>query len=354
VAEAMSLLAEAKRAAKGAAKQALAQTWSAVRPVARRLPVVRGEGWLALCYHRVTDDRNVTDPWLVVGAETFRRQIETLRRTYELVTARELAAELAAGGRPRRPLCAITFDDGYADNLYAGLPVLERLGVPATIFVATDAMTGGALWYERVGAIVKSAFARGARRELAAAAAESLGREPSPEDGVVELTRALCAAFKEVPSAARRSRVDALEARVGPPLPGDLPGFLCWEEVRELVRAGWEIGSHTRTHPILPETPSAEAEAELRTSRDELARELGAAPVGFAYPNGDTDERIVELVRAAGYRYAVVALPHQARAKDPYRISRRCISDHASAGLTGAFSSAAFLAEVEGALDRLR
>lgn len=348
------LVADAKRVAKGAAKEAIARTWTAVRPVARRLPVVRGDGWLALCYHRVSDEADVPDPWLVVGTETFRRQIETLRRSYELVTARELAAELSAGGRPRRPLCAITFDDGYADNLYAGLPVLERLGAPATLFVATDAMTGGALWYERVGAIVKGALARGARGELAAVAAESLGRAPTGDEGAVELARDLCAAFKKLPSAERRSRVDALQSRLGPPEPGALPGFLSWDEVRELVRAGWEIGNHTRTHPILPEAPDAEAEEEIRSSHETLCRELGAAPVGFAYPNGDTDDRIVERVRAAGYRYAVVALPRQARPADPYRVARRCISDHDSAGWSGSFSSASFLAEVEGALDRLR
>jgi peptidoglycan/xylan/chitin deacetylase (PgdA/CDA1 family) len=351
---AVTLVSQAKRAAKGAAKEVVARTWSAVRPVARRLPVARGDGWISLCYHRVCDDRNVSDPWLVVGTENFRRQVETLRRSYELVTQRELSAELAAGGRPKKPLCAITFDDGYADNLYAGLPVLERLGVPATIYLATDAMTGGALWYERVGAIVGNAVAKGARRELVSAAAEWLGREPNADEGVVEITKALCEAFKRVPSAERRSRVDALEAKVGPPGPGALPRFLSWDEVRELARAGWEIGNHTRTHPILPETPDAEAAEEIRTSHETIERETGNAPVGFAYPNGDTDDRIVGLVKSAGYRYAVVALPKQARKDDPYRIARRCISDHDSASWSGSFSSAAFLAQVEGALDRLR
>ena len=350
----MRLLGGAKRVAKGAAKEALARTWSAVRPVAHRLPVVRGAGWISLCYHRVTDDPTVTDPWLVVATETFRRQVEALRRSYELVTARELAAELARGARPERRLCAITFDDGYADNLYQGLPVLERLGVPATIYVSTDAMTGPALWFEQVGGIVKSALARGARRELSQAAAEWLGAEPDDQQGVVELTRRLCEAFKHVQSAERRRRVDALAAKVGPPEPDDVPRYLHWDEVRELVRAGWEIGNHTRTHPILPETPGAEAEDEIRVSHEALVRELGAPPVGFAYPNGDCDDRIVGLVRAAGYRYAVVATPDQARAHDPYRIARRCISDHSSAGFRGTFSAPAFLAEVEGALDRLR
>lgn len=350
----MKLLGDAKRAAKGAVKEAVSRGWRAVRPVARRLPVVRGAGWISLCYHRVTDDPAITDPWLVVGSETFRLQVETLRRSYDLVTQRELAAELAGGGRPRRPLCAITFDDGYADNLYAGLPVLERLGVPASIYVSTDAMTGPALWFERVGAIVKGAVSRGARKELLDAAAPWLGGEPRGEEGVVDLTRRICEAFKHVESAERRRRIDTLEARAGAPEPSDLPRYLQWEEVRELQRAGWEIGNHTRTHPILPETPDPEAEQEIQESHATLTRELGTPPLGFAYPNGDCDDRIVRHVKAAGYRYAVVATPDQARPADPYRISRRCISDHSSADWSGTFSPAAFLAEVEGALDRLR
>lgn len=78
-----------------------------------------------------------------------------------------------------------------------------------------------------------------------------------------------------------------------------------WAGVQELADAGWEIGSHTRTHPHLTRLGDDELRDELVTSRLELEERLGRPCPSFAYPYGDVDARVIEAAGEAGYRFAV-------------------------------------------------
>ena len=97
---------------------------------------------LALAYHGVASVSPRRDPHgLFVSPAALRRQIRWLRRHgYRLVTFAELAARSAAGSGSG--YAALTFDDGFADNLHGLLPVLEELGAPATVFVVSGWLGG--------------------------------------------------------------------------------------------------------------------------------------------------------------------------------------------------------------------
>lgn len=77
-----------------------------------------------------------------------------------------------------------------------------------------------------------------------------------------------------------------------------------WEELRELAGEGWEIGSHTRTHPRLTRLDDEALRRELRVSRDECEQGLEAPCRSLAYPYGDHDARVIEATAAAGYATA--------------------------------------------------
>jgi peptidoglycan/xylan/chitin deacetylase (PgdA/CDA1 family) len=81
------------------------------------------------------------------------------------------------------------------------------------------------------------------------------------------------------------------------------PGYMTWEEIKELQAAGMMVGAHTRRHPKLTD-PGVPINDEVVGSRDDLQRNLGAAPDLFAYPYGAWDERIAAAVKAAGFRAA--------------------------------------------------
>jgi peptidoglycan/xylan/chitin deacetylase (PgdA/CDA1 family) len=138
----------------------------------------------------------------------------------------------------------VTFDDAYASVVRLGFPILSELGLPATVFAPTA----------------------------------YIGTErPMLWNGI------------------DRWHHTAHEAELTP---------CSWPELQTLVDAGWEVGSHTRTHPRLPELTDAELADELRGSRRDCEQRLGVPCRSFAYPYGAVDQRVAAAVAAAGYEFA--------------------------------------------------
>ncbi len=106
---------------------------------------------------------------------------------------------------------------------------------------------------------------------------------------------------------------------------GETPGepLLSADEIRALHRAGIEIGSHGATHRALTVLDAAELAREIASSRETLEKVTGAPVTSFCYPYGDFDDRVVEAVKAAGYRAATVirgGIPDDL--SDPFRLER--------------------------------
>jgi peptidoglycan/xylan/chitin deacetylase (PgdA/CDA1 family) len=154
----------------------------------------------------------------------------------------------AVGGGERGKTLAVTFDDAFASVLRLGRPVLAELGLPGTVFVPT--------------------------------------------------------AF---PDAGRPLRWPGIEQWVDGPHGEELEP-MSWGELRGLADAGWEIGSHTRTHPHLTQIDDERLADELEGSRADCEARLGLPCRSLAYPYGDVDRRVVAAAAAAGYG-AAGALP---------------------------------------------
>lgn len=256
---------------------------------------------VVLMWHRVLpepDPLRPDDP----DALEFARVAALLARWFNVVSLEEGLAGLRAGTLPSRAV-AITFDDGYADNLTVAQPILARLGLPATVFVATGYLNGGRMWNDSVIELVKAV--KGARLDARAVGCDVLAVGNPAERGAA--VAALIKALKYRPQAERQSAVDALAAEAGVALPGDL--MLSSAGVVALARAGVDIGGHTCSHPILAGLGDDVAREEIVRNRAELAALTGSAPRFFAYPNGrpgrDYGARDVALVREAGYAAAV-------------------------------------------------
>ena len=203
---------------------------------------------MILCHH------GVSEGWqseFAIEPRRLEAQLRfLLRRGYRPMT---LGAALRDSGSCKA--LVVTFDDAYRSVLRTGLPLLARLGVPATVFVPT-------------------AFA---------SSQESM-------------------AWSEM----ARWR--------GTPFERELD-CMTWEELRGLRDAGWEIGSHTRNHRDLASLADAEALSELSDSREDCERELGQPCTLLAYPFSSYDRRVKDLARAAGYEAAVILDNHVAIAR---------------------------------------
>src|SRR5262249_29709356 len=155
-----------------------------------------------------------------------------------------LVDALERGGQlPPRAL-VITFDDGYADNYRLGLPVLRALGLPATVYVATGAVDGGApFWVAAAPALAPPA--PGHVPAAPGQPAIPLGPRERREVAAKTLTRALV----PLRSDARATLLSEAATAAGLDLDRMLAGtMLTWNQIRELHAAGWTIGAHTVTH----------------------------------------------------------------------------------------------------------
>ena len=309
-------------AATGLHHAGMLRTFSRVTGRVRRDPAFQ-----VLTYHRVNDDCDAFFPALPVSV--FEAQIRHVAQAYTVLTVEELVERMTRNALPRDAI-AITFDDGYRDNLTHAAPILARHGVPATIFLATTSI-GSAVrpWFDQVALAFKTTRA------------ESV---TMPWGGTIALTdraarlRALDDAWGRLKLLSETGFEDALRrllATLEPPCDHGLAepnGMLDWSDVRALADLGVVAGSHTATHPILSRLSAARARREIEESRDVIRAMTGFPPQAFAYPNGglaDYTPEVVRLVRAAGFRCAVTTrFGINTRRTSPWELRRGGPSEH--------------------------
>jgi peptidoglycan/xylan/chitin deacetylase (PgdA/CDA1 family) len=206
---------------------------------------------LVLCYHAVSPswpcDLAVTPPALE------RQLTRLLKAGYRGATFHDAVAAQPA----HRRTLVVTFDDAFESVYRLARPILERLGLPATVFVPTGQAMG-----DRVMAW------------------------------------------------------SGIDTWLGGPHESELSG-MSGEQLRSLAAAGWEIGAHTRTHPCLPDLADPELEEELRGSKEDCERELGIPCVTLAYPYGAADARVRAAARASGFE-AAAGLSRDLRDASPW------------------------------------
>ena len=235
-----------------------------------------------------------------------------------------------------RPPLAITFDDGALDNYAHARPVLDKLSLKATFYIPVDNVdTALAPWHDRLGfALLKSvAMVRKLPevdfdRLLAPFGCGKAAFAAILPDEAVRLAAEGVSQAKRLSPDARAARIDALESALGGQQVPDWAGMMSWDQIRELSADGHEIGSHSLTHPLLPELDSEALRNEIVTSRSRLRAATGSEVASFCYPNGSYDGRCLAAVRDAGYACAVTTTWGLNRRASPFEL-KRCDMDFA-------------------------
>ncbi len=299
-------------------------------------------GVTVLMYHRVLPDAQCAEyPFhsLAMPASAFAAQVDWLSRHCRVMPVVE-AIDAISGGSPHadaksgRPIVCVTFDDGYRDNFDVAAPVLESAGVRGTFFITTHAVeTQTLLWYDAAAIACLEGAAKGIAGSMDAWI-ESLKQAPAEQREAI---------VQNIATAAHASPRRSQFAMMTP------------DHVRTLAQRGHEIGSHTVTHPILPQLRDAQAASELMQSREALQAWTGMPVTGVAYPNGDHDDRIATLVAATGYAYACTTRPGMFEADhDPYRMPRMDITPQRVCDERGEHNERALRGEISQFREALR
>jgi peptidoglycan/xylan/chitin deacetylase (PgdA/CDA1 family) len=319
-----------------------------LRTLAGRLAGRRGTPGVVLMYHRVAS--GLVDPWrLCVSPANFVAQLEVLAARFRVVTLRELVA--AHGSDGSRPSVAITFDDGYADNLHGAAPLLVRQGLPATFFLTSGTLGADReFWWDELdqlllqpGALpacldvqlgdeirtIETGTAAVPLEDPRSAAAACVPWEAAAGTRV-GLLYSVWNSLRALDDVARQVALDSLGQQVGiTATRRDSHRTLTRAEACELAQLpGVEIGAHAVTHVSLPACTPAQQLQQMQQSRRDLESLVDRPVPGFAYPFGDISRRTLRLAESAGFDYACTTEAGCVdRATQPHRVPRILAED---------------------------
>ena len=283
-------------------KRALLHTggYSALRTLAP------SRGLAILRYHAVCGPEGsaYADPGICISPDAFETHVRYLTAHYAVLRLEDAAARIRATEPLPRNAVVITFDDGYADNLGAA-QTLARYGATATFYITAGCLHGDApFWPAELRHLVRAVRAD---RITLRAGDVVVDVDVSTAAGRATAVNRLTKTFKAHPIPVREE-LRAQLRRLAEDAPPTARVMLTWDAVREMRRLGMTIGSHTMTHPNLPNAGPADARAELIAARQRLESEIDGPVTMFSYPNGGAERyltpEVKTIVREAGYEAA--------------------------------------------------
>lgn len=294
-----------------------------------------------LLYHRVTEA--VTDPYVMrVTPQHFAEHLQMLRKIGYPMRLEEFVHRMRAGKLPDRAIC-LTFDDGYADNLYTVKPLLEHYDVPATMFTTTGSLgRRREFWWDELERIFLQPGHLPALLQLdlegqqytwdlgiyADYSQDDCKRhqtwtmlepddthtpcDPTPRHTVL---RALDHLIEPMPMARQQEIMDRIRHwATMPPDVRTAHRALEPDEIVTLAQGGLvTVGAHTAHHLDLSAQPTPVQAEELKQSKAMLESCLGQPVKSFAYPYGLYSKETVALVRETGFAYACACMSRTAR-----------------------------------------
>jgi peptidoglycan/xylan/chitin deacetylase (PgdA/CDA1 family) len=232
----------------------------------------------------------------------FEKIIRFLTGNFKVVLLEDYLKEPAAFKKEKK-LATISFDDGYRDNIEMAAPILLRHRCPASFYVVTDCIDRNIptwtyitdLFFQQASnksLLLEDDFVPGFLRKTVWSndmEAKEWGRKVKPW-------------MKSLPNPRRLWVMEQMEAQnKGTAPPHKM--MMNWSEVKELQDAGFYIGSHSHTHPMLASlTNEEEIENELTISSARIQEKLGQIPATISYPIGSWDERVINAAARSGYR----------------------------------------------------
>ena len=256
-----------------------------------------------LLFHRVHPVRDVM--WDPIDPARFEFILRFLKKNYTVLPLLEILDSTPA--YTKKPLAAVTFDDGYRDFIDYSVPIMDQLKIPSSMYVVTDCISNDKPtwtfemdylffnthklqidWSFNIGFLPrrfrKNKFAN--KKELIA----------------------FCLEFKQyikiIADENRKILIqDLFRSFNDVTVPRGL--MMNWNEVNQIINAGIEVGSHTVTHPPLATISKPDLERELQLSKSEHFKYTGRDPRVIAYPVGSCNEHVKKSAALAGYNYGL-------------------------------------------------
>jgi peptidoglycan/xylan/chitin deacetylase (PgdA/CDA1 family) len=288
--------------------------------VRRRVVRDSSSGVLILMYHRIAEQ--AWDPFeLCVSPARFEEHLQVIRRYGACLRMRDLSRYLDSGVLPERAI-AVTFDDGYADNVSAAMPLLERYDIPATFFLSTGHIgLERGFWWDELESLITTAsvvppeveLRLGGERQLVRPRRDTgwrqaIQRLPGMADRTARLQRRglyldIWRVLQPLTSAQQREVLDQLRFCLKPSeRKSRRRRAVTAAEAETLGRCKlFEIGAHTVTHPLLPAHSRDLQKYEIEQSKADCEAFSDEPVTSFTCPFGGNSAETTGLIRNAGF-----------------------------------------------------
>lgn len=282
---------------------------------------------IILMYHRVVKEpfRDCLDPAMFVSSKAFEMHIKEISQFFDIVPL-----EAIAEANLKKRLCAITFDDGWADNYDFAFPILKKYNIPATIFIPVN-MIGSKkkFWFQSIWDICSQAGKNGLQVDCIRYF-NTVIPAWKPEYIDVEQIDKLISELKHLPAQELNDLAEQAYRSLG--LTPESDGYILnWEQVREMSKNGITFGSHGLNHYILPSLSREMKKKEIFDSFGILKEKGISVSSFFSFPNGDWDNESLALVKEAGYKGALTTrVGYNTAQTDPFLLNRIAVHDDAT------------------------
>jgi peptidoglycan/xylan/chitin deacetylase (PgdA/CDA1 family) len=299
---------------------------------------------IVLMYHRVATLS--LDPWqLAVQPDRFERQLKLLQNKYNVISLSELVTQLADHSLSDNSIC-ITFDDGYSDNFFNAIPLLEKYHCPASFFITTQYIGRNQLfWWDELQNIIlatgslppkmsmpidgqlfefnleNDTVLSHTRRDLQAGWV-------SPEEPPTrrcELYLAIWEKLRPLPEEVLQSTLRQVRTWAGYQQPPDYLSIpLTTSQLNCIARHPlFEIGIHTVTHPALSFQSREVQLQEISDSRQCLEKMCSRSMNILTYPYGDYNDTTINVVKQEKLQAAFTTVERViTKRSDPYCLGR--------------------------------
>lgn len=274
-------------------------------------------------FHRVSPQKDLL--WNPISPQKFDFIISHLQKKYSLVQLEDFILNGTGQNKSLKPLAAIVFDDGYKDFLEYSLPILKKRNCASSMYVVTDCVNNQLPPWTY---ILDYHFIHSQKLQI------DMNNEFLPSDlketsflsveARINYAKKFKPFLKTISNAKRlelyKQVVDSLnDVTVTNGL------MMNWGDLKQIMREGVEIGSHSKTHPLLAKIETKkEIETELKDSANTIQQNLGKFPISISYPIGSYNKEVKEAAIACGYKIglAVNQICYNSSVHDNFEIPR--------------------------------
>ncbi len=304
-----------------------------------------GRRLTVLAYHRVANnvlsDVKASLPYLFVTTDSFRKQLDFIKRHYQVIDFKALKAHLAKNDLPPNSLI-ITFDDGYEDNYQNAFPLLRNFCVPAVMFLTANKIGNAdcsTYWWDRMYSYLQ------AHKHW-----YDEGHYPDLDPEILTLLNkfktnasSLFSFLNKQDTNAINNLLNSIQTRykiAGNSLNSE-NAILRWEQVHEMEN-DVEFGSHTCNHYNLITVDPNNLTYEIAESLKIIKANIKGDVIAFSYPGGNYNKQIADKVAEAGYNFAVTTSTGVNALRDLFALRRISVWEGTSRGTNGKFSRSLF------------